>query len=255
MSLKKCVYELLFPPRCPGCGSMMPPSSGERITPYLCRDCRSAWEYATLAQCPTCFAAYRDCTCAPYVLQRTGCKALVKLVPYDGRNDLHTAQRIVLSVKRRAGRRGFSFFAEELCEGLKKALAEPSEKQAFSHTVVAHLPRTKRNFKQYGFDQAQGIAKALAKRMELPFVKALCRVHDGKEQKTLSLQQRHANVKGAFAIRLDLADTRVVLVDDVVTTGAGMAEAVRVLKKAGAAEVVAVAVAVTPKKSDHRKIP
>ena len=255
MSLKKCVYELLFPPRCLGCGGMMPPSSGDRITTQLCRDCRAAWEYATLAQCPTCFAAYRDCTCAPYVLQRTGCKALVKMVPYDSGKDLHTAQRILLSVKRKASRRGFSFFAEELCEGLKKALAQPSEKQAFSHTVVAHLPRTRRNFKRYGFDQAQGIAKALAKRMELPFVKVLRRVHDGKEQKTLSLHQRHANVKGAFATKLDLTGVRVVLVDDLVTTGAGMAEAVRVLKKAGAAEVVAVAVAVTPKKSDHRKIP
>ena len=156
MSISKTVCELLLPPRCLGCGNLMPPSSGDRVTPHFCRDCHPAWEHATLSQCPTCFAAYRDCICAPYVLQRTGCKILVKLIPYNGDRNLHTAQHVVLSVKRRAGRRAFSFLAEELCEGVEKALVASDEKQSFSHTVVAHLPRTRRNFKQYGFDQAQG---------------------------------------------------------------------------------------------------
>ena len=62
-------------------------------------------------------------------------------------------------------------------------------------------------------------------------------------------------MKGAFALTGDVRGCRVILVDDVVTTGVGMAEAIKVLKKGGAAEVVPVCVAVTVKKHQGAAFP
>lgn len=247
MKLFRTVSELLFPPQCLGCGQRFAPSLGEQSAPWLCKSCRTEFERSCLLQCPECFAAYLDCTCAPSVMKRAGCVSFIKLAPYGDDRELETVRRIILKNKHFPARRGFAFCADALCEGVKKAVAVCDENMPISHTVMAHLPRTRRNLKKYGFDQAKGLAKALSSRCGIKYVDLLKRVRDGVDQKTLTVTGRSANVKGAFALRQPVKDLRVILVDDVVTTGAGMAEAVRVLKRAGAKEVIAVAVAATRK--------
>ena len=240
--------DLVFPPRCFGCGRLLLPALGQGKSPCFCKSCETEWERACLAQCPQCFAAYLDCTCMPHVMKQAGCAALIKVVPYGEESELRAVRHAVLASKRAPRSRHAAFFAESLREGVEKALADADQKMPISHTVMAHLPRTRQNFRAYGFDQAALIAKALSRLVNVKYVCALRRTHDGKEQKKLTLQERRANVKGAFALRCDVAGKRVILVDDVVTTGAGMAEAVRVLKKGGAAEVIAVCVAATRKR-------
>lgn len=252
MGLWQTVKDLIFPPRCLGCGERIAPSLGKEIAPFLCKDCQKDWEWSTLAQCPQCFAAYCDCTCAPYVLKRAGCEALVKAAPYASEPELCMAQRIVLRNKRDFNRRGIDFCAEALQEGVRKAIAAADEKMSISHTVMAHLPRSRRNYRKYGFDQAQELARSLSRLLDLKYVRLLKRVRDGKEQKSLTLQQRRSNVKGAFSLCQDVEGKRVILVDDIVTTGAGMAEAVRVLRGGGAAQVICVALAITPKEIEDK---
>ena len=243
----KLLGELMFPPKCLGCRERMRPSMTQKPTPRLCVDCEAAWEHSRFAQCPECFAAYCDCTCAPHVLKRAGCAALIKAVPYGEEAELCVVRRILLDAKRRPDVRATAFLAENVRDLLEKTLAELEQKTPISHTVMAHLPRTRHNLRQYGFDQAAELAKALARLTALPYARVLRRTHDGREQKKLTLRARHNNVKGAFALRRDVAGKRVILVDDIVTTGASMAEAVRTLKKAGAAQIVCVCVAATRK--------
>ncbi|MBR6728474.1 MAG: ComF family protein [Clostridia bacterium] len=243
--LLRTAKELFCPPRCLGCGERFAPSVGPARSPYLCRKCQSDWEWSTLAQCPQCFAAYRDCTCAPHVLKRAGCMSLVKLTPYSKEDDLQVAQRIVLRFKRTPNHRSLEFCAEELCEGVRAAIAEADKKEAISHTVIAHLPRSRRNLRRFGFDQAKLLAGHLSRLLGIKHICALKRVHSGKEQKKLTLRARMANIKGAFAPGKSVKGMRVILVDDIVTTGAGMAEAVRVLRRSGAAQIICVAAAAT----------
>jgi competence protein ComFC len=123
------------------------------------------------------------------------------------------------------------------------------QKVPISHTVIGFLPRSREKVRRYGFDQARELAKALAERTELPFSCVLRRVRDGVPQKTLGVRKRQENLRGAFELREDVRGKRVILVDDLVTTGAGMAEAARVLRRGGAVDVLAVSVAVTPKRT------
>ncbi|MES9535697.1 phosphoribosyltransferase family protein, partial [Actinomadura sp. NPDC000600] len=67
------------------------------------------------------------------------------------------------------------------------------------------------------------------------------------DQAGLSAKERAANLKGAVEVRADVAGRRLVLVDDVVTTGASLAEAARALRAAGGEVTAAAAIAATPR--------
>lgn len=107
--------------------------------------------------------------------------------------------------------------------------------------VVVPVPLHFRKERMRGFNQA----RALADELDLPLLDVLRRTRHTPSQTGLSASERRANVAGAFALRrnTDAAGLRVVLVDDVSTTGATMEACAEVLRSAGAADVSAVTAA------------
>jgi ComF family protein len=99
------------------------------------------------------------------------------------------------------------------------------------------LPLAPARQRERGFNQAQQIAARIAGHLRLPHVRALARVRPGPPQAALTWPQRAANVRGAFAVERDVRGRRIALVDDVMTTGATLAEAAGTLVRAGAARV------------------
>lgn len=91
---------------------------------------------------------------------------------------------------------------------------------------------------------AEALAAVVAKRTALPQAPVLTRVKAGPHQIGLSYTDRADNVRGAFAIRrgVSLKDARLLLIDDVKTTGATIDECAKVLRRGGAAEVYAAVV-------------
>lgn len=89
------------------------------------------------------------------------------------------------------------------------------------------------------------IARELAEAVDRPLLPILRRVRGGPHQIGLSYTQRMRNVHGAFALRpgVELENARLLIVDDVMTTGATMEECARVLRRGGAAEVFAAVLA------------
>jgi ComF family protein len=252
----RLLQDLIFPPCCIGCGERISPCVAKNENPYFCAACAKKWENDRLSQCPDCYAAYCDCRCRPDIMRRAGVVSLVKLAPYHGERGHSVTECVIRGMKREPRRRSFECCADSLAPLLLSALDEMEQKVPISHTVVAHLPRSRRNARLYGFDQSKGVAQRLARHLGLEYTSLLRRVHDGTEQKRLGVAARRKNVKGAFALRGSVKGLRVILVDDIVTTGAGMAEAVRTLRRGGAAQILCVAVAATPKeKRSERKIP
>ena len=107
--------------------------------------------------------------------------------------------------------------------------------------LVTPIPTTRRRARTRGYNQARLLAEALAERVDMPLIDALERRHGGSTQVGLHPAERRANVQRAFAVRADArataAGARVLLVDDVLTTGSTAMEAARPLVQAGAKQV------------------
>ena len=107
--------------------------------------------------------------------------------------------------------------------------------------VVVPVPLHRSRRRMRGFNQAEELARHLG----IPCRTALRRVRATPSQTELPVAQRHRNVRGAFTMarRGDIGGLRVVLVDDVCTTGATLEACAGVLRAAGAADVMAITAA------------
>ena len=116
--------------------------------------------------------------------------------------------------------------------------------------LVAWVPTSAHNLRTRGYDHARLIAAETARRLETPLVQALRRVRRTEPMFGLSASRAaRANVFDAFCAEKDapLPGARVLIVDDVLTTGATLSECARTLKDAGAERVCAAVLAVAKK--------
>ncbi len=122
------------------------------------------------------------------------------------------------------------------------------ERLAGQFDVITWVPVSARRRRKRGYDQAQLLAEQTAKVLNVQAVPMLKKIRHTPAQSTLrEASRRKANVLGAYqAIHAEsLTDRRVLLIDDVATTGATLSECSRVLRTAGAKEVVCAALAAT----------
>jgi len=109
---------------------------------------------------------------------------------------------------------------------------------------VIPVPLHGQRLAQRGFNQAEQLARVLCRTRGLRLEKrAVRRIVATPSQQGLSRRARKANLRGAFAVERDLSGLRVLLVDDVMTTGTTLTVLAREVRKAGAAWVGAVALA------------
>lgn len=94
-----------------------------------------------------------------------------------------------------------------------------------------------------GFNQATEIARPVARQLDVPLVNGVVRRRPTRPQSGLSARARNRNLSGAFAVRRNLEHEHVLIVDDVITTGATMQGVARSLLEAGAGKVSGLAVA------------
>jgi ComF family protein len=112
--------------------------------------------------------------------------------------------------------------------------------------LVIPLPLHLARLRERGFNQALELARPVAKALGLPLDFQTCaRTRHTPAQAGLPWKQREKNMRGAFRCAHDLPGRRVLLVDDVMTTGASLNECARTLKRHGAAEVTLLVVART----------
>ena len=112
--------------------------------------------------------------------------------------------------------------------------------------AVEGVPLHPRRKRERTYNQSALLAAEVARRLGVPVLEGgLARVKDTRSQTAMNSAERRANVRGAFAARDPswIEGRRILLVDDVMTTGATVAECARVLDEAGAACVFVVSVA------------
>ncbi len=123
--------------------------------------------------------------------------------------------------------------------------------QESPYDVVVCAPQSKKSYLERGYNQADLLAKRIAKDIKLPYIKnAFLKIKETPKQSTLSYKERMKNVEHAFKLNdttPSLCNKRIILVDDVLTTGATADSLSKLLKRAGAAYVLVLTVAATEK--------
>lgn len=104
---------------------------------------------------------------------------------------------------------------------------------------LVYIPITKSRFKERGFNQCEYLAKELAFRQGFKVLDCLEKVKDTKSQKTLDREERKLNLIGSFKVidENQVKGRKVILIDDVITTGATIEEGIKILKKSGVLEI------------------
>lgn len=229
----KSVLDMLFPPVCPLCeeavvteGPLCPACSAgfreHRIESPFCGVCGVPFLHSPgpAHRCGECHAGDR-----PFVEARSayvygaGVDAAVKAFKYGGKS--------------------------MLSESLGEMLLGASDSLSARPDVVMPVPLHKNRLRKRGFNQSLLLARVLSRKLSVRLdYSSLTRVRHTEQQTGLKPDEREKNVAGAFAVvpGADLTGKRVLLVDDVYTTGATIKECSKVLKKAGS-EVYAITLA------------
>lgn len=129
------------------------------------------------------------------------------------------------------------------------------EKTNFSDFLLIPVPLEKKKLKWRGFNQSEEIAKEVAKFFQISLITdCLLKTKRTKDQVNLSEKERKENLKGAFFIknREKILEKKILLIDDVYTTGTTMEECAKVLKKAGVKVVIGIVVARAKPGADQR---
>ena len=135
---------------------------------------------------------------------------------------------------------------EPLGRWFAERLAEVVRREGIAADVVVPVPLHRQREQERGYNQADLIAKPLARKLGLPYrAVLLVRTKPRPDKHILSLEERWDSVRGAFATRpgTQVDNLRVLLVDDVMTTGATLDACAKALRGAGAKSVIGLTVA------------
>ena len=237
---------LLFPPTCKGCGARFALTPDKAPLPVFCTSCESAWQSAMRAECPRCFRPRFSCACMTSSMKKVGFCAHVKLAKYSDSTDDRVMRHALLYMKDHACAPLFERCADELKSGVLETLNDMGYDA--EHALIVPVPRHEKNARRAGMDQAVMLANALSRATGIEMVPLLKRAPRASVQKSLDETARFENSKGVFVSKDVPYGRCVLLVDDVVTTGATMCAAGAALRAAHATDVVSVSLAATEKK-------
>ncbi|HEY8705270.1 MAG TPA: double zinc ribbon domain-containing protein [Gaiellaceae bacterium] len=224
------MLDVLLPQRCLVCGA---------AGPQLCAGCRAALPVLGPPLCERCGAptAWPVRRCSECAGRRLAFATARAAVAYDERVRL-----LVAGWKERGLRR----LADQAASLMTERLGHPGE------AVLTFVPPDGDRRLKRGYHPAERLAAALAAGWSLPCEPLLARSGTSRRQRGLSLPERRRNVAGAFRART-AAGPRVVLVDDVYTSGATVSAAAAALVAAGAKHVEVVTFARTLRGSGPRQ--
>ncbi len=224
--MQSAALDILFPRRCPVCGQVVMPK-GALICPActgklswvsgpLCRRCGKEVADETIEYC-------RDCT-----RRRPSFERGMALINYN-----ETASRSMAQIKYKNRREYLDFYGAAIVKRLGPRILK------IAPSLLIPVPVHPSRRRARGFNQAEELARRLSEALGIPMsADILFRTRKTFPQKSLTPAERLKNLEHAFSARpLPKTARRVLLVDDIYTTGATMEACARVLKKNGAGEV------------------
>ncbi|WP_092349296.1 ComF family protein [Desulfuromusa kysingii] len=219
------LFKQLFPPACPLCGRPLSATD----TDVLCDDCLAGFTPIPSSHCPLCALPFtgksnRPHLCGRCIRNRPAYEKVYSVGLYD-----------------QSLRRAIHHFKFNRKVGLDRSLGVLLEREVEADLpldVVIPVPLHHKRLQQRSYNQALLLAREFAKIRNLPVLTdLLLKVKETQSQQGLSAKQRATNLQGAFAIQRSIENATVLLIDDVLTTGATADACCQVLLTGGAKAV------------------
>jgi ComF family protein len=222
--------DVLFPPRCHSCRTV-----AEKLTNDLfCPACEEKIRYIRTPLCPACGIPYDDSEGSDHLCG----DCLTAPKPFAVARSVAAFDGVLLEA--------IHAFKYHNKTGMGTGLGRMMTSDSYTgmdmqdYTIIMPVPLHIRRLRERGFNQSLLLAKVLSASYAIPldFI-TLRRERDTPPQTMMGRKERQANIKGAFGVtdKERVRKQRVLLIDDVYTTGSTLAECARVLLNCGAAQV------------------
>lgn len=208
--------SIFFPKFCFGCG---------RVGIYLCGNCESKIVPYKTSFCSECGKASIGGLTHPVCKKRSSLDGFICLFEYKD-----PLKKILHQIKYR--------FSKNLVEVFDQPLSTIKLPENLKQFEILALPLNRKRENWRGFNQAELLTSYLSRNQGLKSVSNLLeRKRFEQSQIKLKLSEREKNLKGAFEVKENLEGRKLIIFDDVWTTGATLRQAGEELKKAGAEQV------------------
>lgn len=201
----------------------------------FCASCEKKYAALKEEKCPDCGQTPAYCRCFAHG-RKSDFKCL-HLFFYDS----DFSRRVIYSLKNSGKKR----LAASLARELARLIFISKGSDDISSFAVTYVPRSGKNIRRYGFDQAKMMAKEISRELNIPLVCTLKRL--GKSaQKKANAEKRAENAAKSYAlVSSDIAGKNFIIVDDVVTSGSTLSACASLLFSAGADKIIAATAAKT----------
>ncbi len=251
------IKNLFFVPACVGCGERLSPISEDSAIDhgrsFFCKKCMAKWQREREEMCDVCSNPASLCTCRPY--PKIMDQPFLPIICYYDQDREKLRNRMILYMKSNMNAELFYYTAYELYSPLHRLLL--TVEADINNCIFTWIPRTKRALRKNRFDQGEILCQRLAGLFGRKAVRLFDRAGGGY-QKELDKKERRVNADSSIRLCSDsispfkrqgldelVQGKTVIIVDDVITTGATAGKGIELLKKAGAAQVLACALAQT----------
>ena len=248
MKIQQLIDRFLFlcsVPKCVSCGEKL--LYGQR---GLCSDCFAVYKEHKKRNCPRCAKILARCSCSSDRLSAHGIKRTVKLFRYAKTEESVPSNYLIYSLKQDNRRDVIDFLAEELADSINSSININKGKY-----VITSVPRRRRAIVKYGYDHAEALARSIARLLGVEYRRLLVS-KSKKAQKSVVGEARLYNAKFDYKSRknISLRGYTVILIDDIITTGASMSSCATLIKGYRPSRVIAASLGVAYKDKNPKQI-
>ena len=240
MNTKELLNKILFyisVPKCISCGEIL-----DKCDAPLCEECYRKYEEIKESECSECFNKIGRCTCSNPFMQKHFIKQACKVYRYRRNSNNDIGNKLIYSLKQDNRRDVIEFLAGEVTNSIVGNGIPALLKNDY---IITSVPRRKNAIRNFGYDHAELLARAVAKNFGVTY-SALLVSKTKKAQKEVTSDERFANAKVDYKnnINCDINGKHVIIVDDIVTTGSSMSACASLIRGLGAKSITAACVAI-----------
>lgn len=241
MKLLDTILFYISVPKCTCCRTRL-----DREDVALCSACKIKYDNLISRNCSLCSKLLRECSCTNEYLDAHYIHHLIKIFRYFKEDEFDEERpqtnALIYSLKRDNRDDVLDFLSKQLAKSIQHSIKSPDK------FLITSVPRRKAAIVKYGIDHAEKLGKRIANILGIKYIKLAKSDVKREQKKATNRLERVQNASFSLLDKnTDLKGQNIIIVDDIVTTGASMGTLATLLKGAGAGKIIGATIAIAYK--------